>query len=64
MAFDQDQSSGPVVHLEKRTTKVNVTVIVGVILFIAAALVIAVLAMGMHDRGGTEPVPPEQSHKP
>jgi len=35
MRFDQDQSDRPVA-LTKRTTKVNVTVVIGVVLFLLA----------------------------
>ncbi len=35
MGFDQDQP-GPVVNVHKRTTKVNIWLVVGVLVFLAA----------------------------
>ncbi len=64
MAFDQNQPAGPIVHLEKKTTKVNVAVVIGVLAFFVAALAIALWVWDRYGRNNSEPVPHEQLRKP
>ncbi len=64
MAFDRNQSTGPVVDLEKKTTKVNVSIIVGVLAFLLIALALGFWAWDRNGRNNAEPVPQERASKP
>jgi hypothetical protein len=60
MSFDQNQPDGPIIHLEKKTTKVNVAVVIGVLAFFVAALAIGFWAWDRDGRNNAEPVPAEK----
>lgn len=55
MGFDKDDS-GPVVNVSKRTTKVNIAMVVGVLLFFVAAGLV-VWALWADPASVSEPVP-------
>ena len=62
MGFDKNSEGKPVVQVEKRTTKVNISMIVGVVLFfILGALGMARLHRHVSDHGGT--IQPGERHE-
>ena len=63
MGFDKNTEGKPVVQFEKRTTKVNIAMIVGVVLFfIFGAIGMAWLHHRAPDHGGT--LQPNEQHQP
>jgi hypothetical protein len=63
MAFDKNTEGKPVVHIEKRTTQVNIALIVAVVLFfVLGAIGLAMLHHRVGDHGGT--IQPDERHQP
>ncbi len=54
MGFDPQTSDKPLVNVQKRTTKVNLAVVAGVLVFLGLAVVYVLRIAGKADRG--EPV--------
>lgn len=54
MGFDPQTSDKPLVNVQKRTTKVNLGVVAGVLVFLVLAVLYVVRIAGKADRG--EPV--------
>jgi hypothetical protein len=63
MAFDKNTEGKPVVQVEKRTTKVNLSLVAGVVLFfILGAIGLTWLHHQVPTHGGT--IQPSEQHQP
>ena len=62
MAFEPQTASKPLVDVHKRTTKVNIGVVIGVVLFLVVGIAVAIWATRKEARG--EPVKQVESTQP
>jgi accessory gene regulator protein AgrB len=56
MGFEPQTAGQPIVNVRKRTTKVNLIMVVGIIVFLVVGMFYAVKIAGKSERGATAPV--------
>jgi len=64
MGFEPQTSGQPLVNVHKRTTKVNITMAIGVLVFLLIGIAFVMWASKREAQGEPVKTPPAESQKP